>query len=113
MTLKGLDGVLCRYSVVQVQRALKEGADPTCEDAKHWTPLIWAACNGNEALCRLLISKGALTVRGSVKHTALHWAVFKGNLRVVWLLLKSNQSPDQRDQLANTCLHQAAAGGGR
>ena len=37
-----------------VTEALKVGADPTCEE-NGWNPLLWAACNGNEDIIRILI----------------------------------------------------------
>ncbi|PFH37207.1 ankyrin repeat-containing protein [Besnoitia besnoiti] len=45
------------------------------------------------------------------RYTPLHWAAFKGHLRIVWLLIKAGLSPHARDALGNTVLHQAAAGG--
>uniref|UniRef100_A0A0G4HQL9 Uncharacterized protein n=1 Tax=Chromera velia CCMP2878 TaxID=1169474 RepID=A0A0G4HQL9_9ALVE len=47
------------------------------------------------------------------RHTPMHWAAFKGHTRVLWLLLAPGLglSVHARDQLGNTVLHQAAAGG--
>eukprot|EP00921_Rhytidocystis_pertsovi_P023979 GHVQ01038497.1.p1 GENE.GHVQ01038497.1~~GHVQ01038497.1.p1 ORF type:complete len:527 (+),score=49.89 GHVQ01038497.1:137-1717(+) len=45
------------------------------------------------------------------KHSPLHWAAFKGHLRVLWLLLREGVSPHDKDVLGNSVLHQAAAGG--
>ena len=45
------------------------------------------------------------------KHTPLHWAAFKGHNRIVCLLLTAGIDPEIRDQLGNTALHQACAGG--
>eukprot|EP00747_Dinoflagellata_sp_TGD_P162464 gnl/TRDRNA2_/TRDRNA2_180111_c0_seq1.p1 gnl/TRDRNA2_/TRDRNA2_180111_c0~~gnl/TRDRNA2_/TRDRNA2_180111_c0_seq1.p1 ORF type:complete len:502 (+),score=157.56 gnl/TRDRNA2_/TRDRNA2_180111_c0_seq1:103-1608(+) len=102
------------------KRLIAEGADPCCEDARQWSPLIWAASHGNETLTRLLIQYNAADVykydesQGKVKkkkHSPLHWAAFKGHLKVLWLLLGQNLSHHERDQIGNTALHQAAAGG--
>jgi len=41
-----------------VADALKELAQATFEK-DGWTPLLWAACNGNEEIVRKLISHGA------------------------------------------------------
>lgn len=97
-------------------------ADPRCEDHRQWSPMIWASNHGNDALTRLLISKGAAEVykydesQGKVlkkKHSPLHWAAFKGHLKVLWLLIAPPQSLShhERDAIGNTPLHQAAAGG--
>jgi len=99
---------------------IDERADPCCEDNRQWSPLIWAANHGNDELTRLLINKGAADVykyddmQGKVlkkKHSPMHWAAFKGHLKVLWLLLRQNLSHHEKDQIGNTPLHLAAAGG--
>lgn len=101
---------------------IEQQADPRCEDTRQWSPLIWAASHGNETLTRLLISKNAAMEyayddsNGKVrrkKHSPLHWAAFKGHLKVLWLLMAppQNLSHHERDAIGNTALHQAAAGG--
>lgn len=40
------------------REALDLGADYNYEE-NGWNPLLWAACNGNEDIVRLLISRGA------------------------------------------------------
>jgi len=47
------------------------------------------------------------------KHSPLHWAAFKGHLKVLWLLMAppQNLSHHEKDAIGNTALHQAAAGG--
>lgn len=37
---------------------IQAGADP-CFEENGWNPLLWAACNGNEELVRLLIRNNA------------------------------------------------------
>lgn len=100
---------------------LEQGADPCCEDQRQWSPLIWAASHGNETLTRLLIKSNAADVykydelqgKAKKKHSPLHWAAFKGHIKVLWLLMAPPQSLShhERDTLGNTPLHQAAAGG--
>jgi hypothetical protein len=99
---------------------IEKGADPCCEDSRQWSPLIWAASHGNETLTRALIKHNAADVykyegmEGKVKkkkHSPLHWAAFKGHLKELWLLLGQNLSHHERDQIGNTALHQAGAGG--
>jgi len=99
-------------------RLLEQQADPCCEDSRQWSPLVWAASHGNEELTRLLIGYNAAHVykydesqRKKKKHSPLHWAAFKGHLKVLWLLLGQNLSHHEKDQIGNTALHQAAAGG--
>jgi len=101
---------------------LEKDADPCYEDNRQWCPLIWAASHGNETLTRLLIQKGAAEVfryeesGGQVKkkkHSPLHWAAFKGHVKVLWLLMAPphSLSHHEKDAIGNTALHQAAAGG--
>mmetsp|Transcript_81983 Transcript_81983/g.171596 ORF Transcript_81983/g.171596 Transcript_81983/m.171596 type:complete len:499 (+) Transcript_81983:91-1587(+) len=102
-------------------RLIEEHADPCCEDSRQWSALIWAANHGNDELTRLLIQRGAAEVykyednlaKGmkKKKHSPLHWASFKGHLKVMWLLLRQNLSHHEKDQIGNTPLHLAAAGG--
>lgn len=107
-----------------------------------WSPLLWAACNGNESIVRALLKNNAHSeyvhnkedeapeedekqetkkedAFGKIpdakkigKYTPLHWASYKGHLKVVWLLLKAGLSPiDDQDIYGNTAVHQAAASG--
>mmetsp|Transcript_53797 Transcript_53797/g.125766 ORF Transcript_53797/g.125766 Transcript_53797/m.125766 type:complete len:498 (+) Transcript_53797:57-1550(+) len=109
-----------RNDTETVMKLIESAADPCCEDQRQWSPLIWAASHGNETLTRLLIQQGATEVykyddsQGKVKkkkHSPLHWAAFKDQKKVLWLLLGQNLSPHEKDQIGNTALHQAAAGG--
>merc|ERR1719310_1683652 len=99
-------------------KLLEQGAEACCEDSRQWSPLIWAASHGNEELTRLLIGYNAARIykydennKKKKKHSPLHWAAFKGHLKVLWLLLGQNLSHHEKDQIGNTALHQAAAGG--
>jgi len=108
-----------RNDTEAAKRLIEQGANPCCEDQRQWSPLIWAASHGNEDLTRLLIKHNAAEVYKSdetkvrKKHSPLHWAAFKGHLKVLWLLMAppQNLSHHERDAIGNTPLHQAAAGG--
>jgi ankyrin repeat protein len=45
------------------------------------------------------------------KNTPLLWAVHRGHLRVIWLLLADGYSPNDIDKMENNALHLAAAYG--
>ena len=108
------------------------------EDADKWTPLMWACCNGNQTLVRLLLKdhnaaspyldshkeEEQFEVEGNDdpfkkpkiaaiagRYTPLHWASYKGHYRIVWNLLKVGCSPLDIDIYGNTAVHQAAASG--
>eukprot|EP00440_Ansanella_granifera_P026081 gb/GFBE01028315.1/.p1 GENE.gb/GFBE01028315.1/~~gb/GFBE01028315.1/.p1 ORF type:complete len:496 (+),score=174.78 gb/GFBE01028315.1/:1-1488(+) len=109
-----------RNDMEAAKTLIEQGADPCCEDQRQWSPLIWAASHGNEALTRLLIKHNAAdvykydeTVKVKKKHSPLHWAAFKGHLKILWLLMAppQNLSHHEQDAIGNTPLHQAAAGG--
>lgn len=46
-----------------------------------------------------------------VMNTPLHWAAYKGHLRIAWLLLEKGYSPNDVDIVSNTPLHLAASNG--
>ena len=120
-----------------VQEALKIGADASCEE-NGWNPLLWAACNGNEDIVRILIKAQAhlkykeqeeaandgeggddeeekdnfKPVPDPAKigrHTPMHWASYHGHHKVVWMLMKEKMNPLLMDIHGNNCIHQAAA----
>jgi ankyrin repeat protein len=96
--------------------ALEKGGNALYEK-DGWNPLLWAACNGNEAVVRLLIKRNACDpyikdndvkegneeevdpfrkpedAKKIGKYTPLHWASYKGYHKVVWILLKQGMSP--------------------
>ena len=118
------------------EEAIKKGADVYCED-NGWNPLLWAACNGNEAIVRLLIQhrahdkylendkevneghgdeeeekdnfKPVPDPAKTGRHTPMHWASYHGHIKVVWLLMKVKMNPLLMDIHGNNCIHQAAA----
>ena len=62
MTLEEKNKNLLKYvkegDMVNAEVMIKAGADP-CYEENGWNPLLWAACNGNEDIVRLLIRHNA------------------------------------------------------
>jgi len=52
-----------------------------------------------------------LDARKVGRYTPLHWASYKGHLKIVWFLLKIGISPLRIDMYGNSSVHQAAASG--
>ena len=72
------------------------------------TPLHSAACEGREAIARLLLSFGADPLKEAYdSETPLHKAVFNGHTRVVEELLQTQMSPDVTNVCGETPLHYA------
>eukprot|EP00357_Protocruzia_adherens_P032550 CAMPEP_0115014392 /NCGR_PEP_ID=MMETSP0216-20121206/26047_1 /TAXON_ID=223996 /ORGANISM="Protocruzia adherens, Strain Boccale" /LENGTH=576 /DNA_ID=CAMNT_0002384115 /DNA_START=26 /DNA_END=1756 /DNA_ORIENTATION=- len=120
--------------VEKLKFLLGKRTDPTCEDENKWNPLIWAAVNGHEEVVRVLLKNGAgstylsesearrkeeMETAGTFKkpknpaeigkYTPMHWAAYKNNFRVIWILIKEGFSPYDIDIYGNTAIHQAAA----
>jgi len=93
-----------------------------------WSPLQWAALNGNLVLVSKLVEGGAASAyfeeskallgmddsdeapkKRDPVSTPLHWAAIKGNRGVVFFLLQAGFSPNDVDEIGNTPLHLACA----
>lgn len=84
-------------NVEEVKKALAEGADVNAiQDGL--APLLIAASSGNEEIATLLINGGAnvtaMTMRG---WTALHYAVWNGNMKMLELLIDSGATKRLED----------------
>ena len=73
-------------------------ADTQAEDLYNWTPLRWAAPNGQESIVRLLLKHNdRIDAQDKDGWTALRWAAHKGNSKIVKLLIREKAS------LQNSC----------
>jgi hypothetical protein len=82
-------------NVAEIRNQLDAGINPNIEHPHGWTPLMLAATEGNTAIGRLLIARGATI--NSVTHTgatALSLAVIRGHVRFLKLLLEHGADPD-------------------
>lgn len=122
----------------QFEEVLKHPRASVHCEKNGWTPLLWAACNGNEDIVRHLIKRDAHSAyiakdeeekigggdgddepydpftkaddpAKTGKYTPLHWASYHGHYKVVWILMKANMSPLIKDMHGNNAIHQAAA----
>jgi hypothetical protein len=125
----------------QVQALFDAGASVRNRDSTGWSPLLWASLGGFHRVVEFLLAQGAAEdwrvengrVGGGAPPTPggddsvpqtpapatssrpvnspLHWAVFRGHLRVVWVLLRNGFSVMDVDEEGNTALHLAAMHG--
>ena len=73
-------------------------------------PLHVAARLGSDAICRLILERGAnVNARDIMEQTPLHKAVTNGHLLVAPLLIVAGADIDARDILQRTALHYAAS----
>jgi ankyrin repeat protein len=80
---------------------LKNGHHPNLKDAEYdWTPLLWAAHNGHEAVVKQLLANNRLDPNSKGTEygpTPLLWAAGKGHEAVVKLLLKKGVNIESKD----------------
>jgi ankyrin repeat protein len=97
-----------------VRRLIAAGADVKADDdprgeyasSNGWTPLHLAVLSGKTAIARILLDHGAdvdaVDKRG--KHTALHFAAWKGDAALVTLLLERKANRAVKDEEERTPL---------
>lgn len=91
---------------------LLAGFDVDIRDARHWTPLMMAAFDGNETLALELIRYGAnIHAEDLGGYTPLHWSAFNGYPKVMKLLLTKGGDPNVASRAGITPLLQASARG--
>jgi len=83
-------------------------ADVHVLDADGWSPLLWAATNGNELICKALIAHGTdIDIQGKNGWTPLMSAAFFGHEKSCDVLLKSGANHLMRDHVNFTALTHA------
>lgn len=83
----------------------------TC-DERLWTPLMFAAFNGNEEIVTMLLkSRANVNHKDNAGYSPLHWAAYNGHAKVVQLLLSNRADVNARSNHGWTALLQAATRG--
>ncbi|MBU2509985.1 ankyrin repeat domain-containing protein [bacterium] len=104
-----------RQSYIDVKYYIEHGSDPN-ERNQGWTPLTWAAYNGNHQIARYLLENGANVDLPKTRtkkqpkyngYTPLHFAAFYGHKYVTEVLLEFGANKHLRDAWNNTALDYA------
>ena len=109
---KSLHQAVIDSDVEQVQLNISAGANVNANDAMGYTPLFYAAQNGQEDVAELLIAGGAnVNVKDRTGNTPLHYAAVGGHYDVCRLLLDEGANSGARNLTGGTPLVMAKAGG--
>jgi ankyrin repeat protein len=91
------DAVVCGWPE-EVEKLIAQGTSVEVEDSYGSTPLILAAVNGHEDICRLLIVHGALIeAQNNYGWTPLIWAASRGHMNVCRLLIANKALAAAKD----------------
>ena len=103
-----------RYGSVEgAVAALNSGFDIDQGDTLGFTPLMFAAVNGNPHVVRVLLNRGANVsiVAGRMVGPVLHHAAAEGHVSIVEMLIKAGADVDWMSPVTGTPLHLAVEAG--
>lgn len=96
----------------RVRELLNEGIYADVQDIDGWTPLMWAAQDGNIEIMNILIQAGAdPNIVDYYEETALIRAIYSQNVEAINFLILSGADPNMSDSSGWTPLMYAAANG--
>lgn len=96
----------------KVERLLRKGIPADVKDVAGYTALHYAARNGHDQICEILLQHGAYVdaKTGNGGATALHRAAAQGHVKVVQILLENGADASLKDADGYTPLHRALIG---
>lgn len=97
-----LTGAAVSGEFISARYLLDHGADPNKIDGTGFAALHAAAKNGNEAIVRLLLSRGATVDIAGVHGTPLHTAASYGNPGALKILLDHHADPNRVSEVSGT-----------
>ncbi len=104
-----LYNAILKNNIIMVKTEIKLGADVNKVDMVGWTPLTFAASEGNLGIVKVLVESGSIInpSPGNWTHTPLYSAVLSGKIEVVKFLLNNNASINQKNFMGETALYAA------
>lgn len=112
-TCESLEHVVASGQVSDLESLLETKPDPVnCRDTRRWTPLHYAAFNGQTTMIQTLVAHGA-AVDATDKDgaTPLHVAASSGHADAIEALLQSGARLNALDHYGDTPLQNAASAG--
>ena len=82
------------------------------KDSTEWTPLHWAAFNGHDSICGMIMAKvKRKNPQNKLGTTPLHYACLNGHIEVCRLMVGMLEDKNPQNMFGDTPLHQAAKAG--
>ncbi len=104
----------CMGDLERVKSFVKQGTDIDEKDELNWTPLYWAASNGQENVAEFLIANGAdINAKINDNSTPLHQAAKTSKMKLVELFISKGANVNAENKYGNKPLHGAASAGHR
>ena len=109
---KSLHQAVIDNDVEQVRLNISAGANVNAKDTMDYTPLFYAAKNGQKDIAELLIAGGAdVNVKDRLGSTPLHYAAVQGHYEVCKLLVAKGADISAKNLMGATSLAMAKAQG--
>lgn len=108
---KALRNAIKKDKIEEVKELIKKGASVTAQynDDFCWTPIHWAAYQGNVAIIQLLLDNDAdINAKNKYCTTCLHCAAYMGHSGVVKFLIEKGAQVNVKKGDGDTPLHRAA-----
>lgn len=95
--------------LIRLRELIQRGTSPNRQDARKFTPLFYAAENGNVAIIRYLVqdAKARIDEVDTNGNTALFYSVDRGDYQTVQELLDLGANPNKANRQGTTPLMQA------
>lgn len=88
--------------IKQMQQLLKTGVNPNIQDARGWSPLMWASAEGHQAIVKQLLEHGAdSNLINYLGRSAIMYASNYGYKEIVGALLEKGAIPNPSEEFSD------------